>query len=392
MMMKSFFQIIPMFIVLGLVNSCVDSYQPDIDSGNNDPVLVVEGQVTNETGPFRVKLTTTFPLDNLQLTGDSVTDANVTIMDDQGHFYQLVHTTGGLYETEDKNLKGIPGNTYVLNITTLDGMQYESTPVTMLDVPDIDSVYFREENVSVLENGVESTQKRLNIYVDARASNGPPEFLRYAYDDTWEIKLSKHDVRIRTGSTNSTIVTDDVELAPGITETCWITKPSTSILVASGKNTSDNRVSDFKLTSIPQNNDRLYIKYSILVKQYAMTESMYNFWKVLKESNENNGGMYDRIPSQIYGNIECCSHTGNALGYFTASAVKEKRIFIAPGDQNMKTKSPYDGCIYVLHPNPRVVVFVYGHSASTGETVYTQDVYCSDCTIYGSSVEPDFWE
>ena len=378
--------------VLALANSCVDSYMPRIDGGDASPVLVVEGEVTNEEGPFRVKLSRTEALNKPQIQVDSVLGADVRIIDDLGTIFQLSYTKNGWYETADQHLKGVPERTYTLNITTDDGQQYESTPVRMLDAPDIDSVYFREEAVTSLENQNEVTGKQLNIYVDSKPSAGSPEFLKWTYSETWEIHMNKQDIRVKTGESAGSIVNMNVDLAPGIKEKCWITKPSASILIGTGKNNPRNNVSGMLLTSIKQGDDRLNVKYSILVKQYALSEEMYRFWKMLKEANEQTGGMYDRIPAQTFGNIDRCDQAGKALGYFGASAVRSERIFINPGDQTMKSVSPYAGCIYTTHPNPRVVVFVYGTSIGTGETVYTQDLYCSDCRIYGSGVEPGFWQ
>ncbi len=378
--------------VLLLFRSCTESYLPEISNADMEAILVVEGQITDVDGPFTVKLSRSFALNSPLLYGDTVTGANVQIIDDKGNLFQLFHTSGGVYETQDKHLRGVPGNTYILQITTDDGDQYESTPVEMLTPPGIDSVYFAEEYFTDPQNPHSGSQKRMNIMADSKASGGPPEYLKWSFDETWEISLIKDGVRVRQGDTQNSITQENVELAPGVVQTCWITRPSVSTLVASSKNTADNRISEYLLTSIKEGTDRLYIKYSILVKQYALTEKMYKFWKVLEETNENPGGIYEHVPSQIYGNIECCNREGKALGYFTASSVKTRRIFIAAADHSVKTSSPYAGCIYLKHPNPRVVAFVYGRSLATGEKVYTQDVYCSDCRLYGSAVKPDFWD
>ena len=197
---------------------------------------------------------------------------------------------------------------------------------------------------------------------------------------------------MQTGQTANSIIREDIELAHNVQEVCWVSKPSASIMIETGKDDPENKVSNFLLTSIGQGSDKLHVKYSILVKQYALTEEMYKYFKVLKDANEKTGGIYDRIPAQIFGNIDCCNHMGKALGYFAASSVQTKRIFVTPNEHTMSTKSPYDGCIYVTQYNPRVAVFIYGHAASNGRTIYTQDIYCSDCRTYGSGVQPAFWE
>jgi hypothetical protein len=108
----------------------------------------------------------------------------------------------------------------------------------------------------------------------------------------------------------------------------------------------------------------------MLVKQTALSKEIYNYWKKLKEANEEAGSMYDKVPSQIFGNIKCCNGKEQALGYFTASAVRAKRIFINPTEHGVETRNAFDGCTFGFFI-PRVANYYLGHIIAVGNKKYT---------------------
>ena len=93
--------------------------------------------------------------------------ADVKIIDDKGNSYRLLDDQNGWYETEDKDLKGVPGTSCTLKINDGEGNSFESTPELMQDVPDIDSVYFEEVKHIRFENDLTYKDNWLNILLDA---------------------------------------------------------------------------------------------------------------------------------------------------------------------------------------------------------------------------------
>ena len=69
-------------------NSCIDEYWPELDKYEN--LLVVDGYISNEPGPYEVKLSLSSKVD--QLTTNPVPNATVIIMDDQGVSEVLTET------------------------------------------------------------------------------------------------------------------------------------------------------------------------------------------------------------------------------------------------------------------------------------------------------------
>jgi hypothetical protein len=373
------------------VGSCVEPIVPVLNEKDSESVLVVDGKVTDEAGPFRVRLTRSVKVNVLYYL-DPVLDADVRIYDDKGNFFQLYSVNYGWYESEDKNLKGVPGNAYTLSVTTADGMQYESSSVLMSEAPDIDSLYFQEITRTRLEGnqGIEETW--MNILLDTHDPESKIKYWYYEFSETWEVKMIT-DVLVEHSppgtpsnkTTETVIISDDKSV-------CWVTKPSSTILLANTVSSPVDEIKGFTIQSLEPSEDKLHIRYSILVKQAAISRELYDFWKQLKDVNEDAGGLYEKLPSQVFGNISCCGGTARALGYFSALSVKAKRLFIERTEHHMKTKSAYDGCSYYDYvPMPYVPKSFFGVIKDSGTEVYCSSDYCADCRAYGTNVKPDFW-
>src|SRR5688572_9090959 len=79
-----------------------------------EKILVVEGGITNDSSFYQVKLTYSGPFRFGNFVPDSLveTKANVLLKDDAGNQAQMVHTSGGVYESLNDDFIGIPGRSY----------------------------------------------------------------------------------------------------------------------------------------------------------------------------------------------------------------------------------------------------------------------------------------
>jgi hypothetical protein len=381
-----------LFSLILPVESCIEPITPELNENDSESVMVVEGQITNEEGPFKVKLTISVPVDVMYYP-TPVTDAEVHILDDHGNSYQLFGDVNGWYETENKNLRGIPGNSYTLSITTKEGMQYESSSVLMEDVADIDSVYY--EQVKHTRFGDDKTYEDnwLNILIDTHDSESKTKYWFFGYEETWEVRMLTDYIMVEHSPPGSPDdfsweridIQDDKSV-------CWVTRPSNSIILASTANSPVNDIKRLRVQSLGPGEDKLHIRYSILVKQSAISRELYDYWKQLMDVNENVGGIFDKIPAQIYGNISCCDSSSRVLGYFSAISVKEKRIFIDKSEHMVETGSAYNGCYYYDYEQlPWIPKSYFGTISGKDTRVYCNADYCSDCRFYGTNIRPDFW-
>jgi hypothetical protein len=381
-------------MILGF-DRCVEPFIPLLEDKDTVNLLVVDGLITDETGPFGIHLSSTVPVYNKRnILEDSrpVSGAGVQILDDKGNVYMLYERDAGWYETEDKNLKGIPGNTYTLMVSTPDGKQYQSSPVLMLEGPEIDRVHFQEFRSTQFDLETPYEENWLNILVDSKAPNKDVAYFKWDFEETWEFEMPTYiEVWHGTGEGAPPPSIESIDIDEE-KKHCWVSESSSSVLIKSTLDNPSNEINSFILQSIGPANDRLNLKYSILVKQQVISRDLYNYFKRIRESNEETGGIYERTPAQIFGNIHCCDDEENALGYFNASAVKTKRIFIHPTDHSVSAGSVYGGCGWTTEIPRYQKVYLYGTSDNGNSNVWSTNIYCTDCRARGTNVEPDFWE
>jgi hypothetical protein len=74
-----------------------------------------------------------------------VSDATVSISDDQGNKSYLNNLNNGIYKTDSLEFRGSVGRTYTLHILTNEGEEYESDPCLMQSVAEIDSIYIERD-------------------------------------------------------------------------------------------------------------------------------------------------------------------------------------------------------------------------------------------------------
>lgn len=95
----------------------------DLNIKDNQSKLIIEGNVTNQPGPYFVKITRSVPLKE---TGayPTIDDAQVVISDDAGNSETLMAMGAGIYQT--KSISGVEGRTYTLQVQA-EGKEYTAT-------------------------------------------------------------------------------------------------------------------------------------------------------------------------------------------------------------------------------------------------------------------------
>ncbi|NQU52942.1 MAG: DUF4249 domain-containing protein [Bacteroidetes bacterium] len=366
--------------------SCEEPFTPDIEIDGYTNMLVVEGLITNEVGPFRVHLSSTISLDTT-ISTLPVYGALVEIYDDHGNSYTLQERSDGWYQTTSLNLKAELGVNYTLSVLTQDGVQYESSPVEMVNGPEIEKLHFKESLYTNFNKVPPKDEKLLDILIDTKGETNETSFVKWEFEETWEINIP-NEIEVVDGRGN---ITNNVVKPNNEMRNCWMSVNSNSIKVESTEHLEVNEIINFPLKSIAPEGNRLDIKYSILVKQYSMNKELYTFWSTLKEYNEDLGSMFDKTPSSIYGNIICCDNNKKALGYFMVSDVKQKRIFIDRSQHTVRSNTGYEACLYTDFKPDEFHIF-FGKTLESNRNIYNPIEWCVDCKIHGTNVKPPFWE
>ncbi|MBK7134413.1 MAG: DUF4249 domain-containing protein [Bacteroidales bacterium] len=315
--MKSFFTFI---LVLILMSSCISEFLPQITEEKE--MLVVQGLITDQKGANTIKLSKSMPL-GVRSEARPLGGCLVKIKDDFGNEAWLKESSQGTYVTDSLKFRGKVGRFYTLHISVPEGnrmIKYESFPVEMKPVPPIDSLYYQKTVISEKTekfDGIEGCQ----IYLDTHDPSNSCSYYRWEFSETWKLRLP-FDIP---------------------NQTCYITNISKDISIESTLAFKEDRIDRHPVTYISNLTDRLKTKYSILVNQYSLNEDEYNYWKKLKNITVSVGGLHDIIPSSIPSNIVCIENPGEkVLGYFSVSAISQKRIFIKEKFTGMV--DPYAKC------------------------------------------------
>ncbi|MEQ9288918.1 MAG: DUF4249 domain-containing protein [Cyclobacteriaceae bacterium] len=376
--------------------SCLDPFDPNISDSNKE-FLVVDGIITNQPGPYTVKVakSTSIEGESPQLTG-----MEISIEEIGGSRETLIETSNGIYQTQA--LQGELGKSYRLNIE-YNGSLYQSTWETIHPSPTIDSVYFVSESRGTTDkdNDLDGVQ----FFIDSHGDEDGTRYFRYEWDETWRIG-------VRWPSFFDYVANDTVVFTSNPRYDCWKYASPAGINIATTNGLSKNVLSQHPLGFMTADGERFTRRYSLLVKQYALAEKEYLFWKNLQESNEELGSLFDRQPAKVLGNI---TNTGNSdeliLGYFSASGVQEQRIFVSPSEvlPSLTLRPPcldldslfkselgdeYEATLVgELDLGKYFFDFIYSDFAIEPIGALVSPSNCSDCTTKGGYLtKPEFWD
>lgn len=164
--MKNF--TIPCLIALSFA-SCQEVI--DIDLNEAGPVLVVEGNYSDQPGPHQVSLTRSLNFDEPN-SFPAVTGAVVTLSDQSGNTQTLSETQPGIYQISSP---GTPGSTYTLNIKENEE-EYSTTcympPPVSIDTVLTDSITFGPSSNVFMRVKFTDPQGAKNFYRIIEIING----------------------------------------------------------------------------------------------------------------------------------------------------------------------------------------------------------------------------
>lgn len=297
---------------ISLTVSCVTEYQPDPLS--LPPSLVVEGQITDGSGPYIVRLTRTadysYKAINLLETG-----AVVTIEDNAGNRETLLEQSGGFYVTRTNGIQGVVGRSYKLLIQTKDGLRYESEPERLTAAPPILNVYTEYRNEAV--PGTATRRQGWDVYIDTKDPPEPGNYYRWEWTHYEYI-----DVCQKTLLASGNAYTGRSCCTP-----CWdITRCYNCISVNSDANINGQTISKQYILTAPYTSGS---KYYVEIQQQAISKGAYAFWKSVRGLVNNTGGLFDPAPAAVQGNIRCVSDPKRLVyGYFGATGLSQKDVYV----------------------------------------------------------------
>ena len=378
-------------LLMPVLYGCIDSFE--LKSIGSADLLVVEGVFTDQNVSHEIRLSRTAEIDAGEFTPEE--NAIVTIIGSEGLNLQFFESSPGRYETGAVPFRGIIGSTYKLLIELADGSTYESDSVLMRATPAIESIvaeFTRASEDLTLE------EDAIKIFARTGDPTGNTRFYRWEWEDTFEINTPlASDFEWVEGST---VIRREFP-----TDRCWSSDSSANILIKSTQNLEEDIVFRQLVRSIPAISEAWRVKYSILLRQFSLSESGFLFWEQLEKINEGQGTLFDQQPAAVVGNVRSITNPDEVvLGYFDAVQVREMRAFYTPEDflsDGFRPSVRGLACEQDTISINRIGEFMQNRiDANQPYSVIDVEVdgfrvapqVCSDCTSKGTNVRPTFWQ
>ncbi|MGK2862780.1 MAG: DUF4249 domain-containing protein [Chitinophagaceae bacterium] len=376
-------QHLPWIILLSVLwlIACKKPYDPpEIKIATN--FLVIDGSIT--CGNDAV---TTIVLSRTTNLGDSLVfnpelNASVFIEQEQGNTFPVTGQRAGTYQTQSLSLD--PTKKYRLKIRTADNKNYVSEYVPGKISPAIDSLSWKQ-----------NLDLTVSVFTHDLSKN--TRYYRWEYDESWNYRsIFSTDYGVQNGLI---FVVD----ATTQRDSCWRTDSSKNIVVGSSVALSEDVINEFPVAVIPQNDQRIGRRYSILVKQYALTEEAFRYLQLIQKNTQQLGTLFDAQPSQLKGNVQSVENPNEpVIGYISASTVSTKRIFIQNNQlTDWHYAQPVELCgnivfiaqnptNYAIWDFPDLSYAPYYFTSGGGIAILKKA--CLDCTVQGgTNVKPSFW-
>jgi len=354
---------------------------------NYSSVLVVDGLISNEKGPYTVKLSFTSPLNDYSIT--PATNCLVTISDNKGNTETLSETMPGYYTTSATGIQGKIGNSYKLTLETSDGNKYESEFQEIKGLVEIDTInaeFTKKEHLDY-PFGLPGYQ----FYVSTKIASNPNNYFLWIIEETYQYTA---DYKLDAIWDGTNILIEGADTISGYENLyrCWKTQKASNIFTGKTSNLVIPQIKNKPILFVGTNSKKLQERYSLLLKQCTVSFNAYLYWNSLEGILEQENILTTTQPYNLIGNIYNINNPNETVfGYFTVGSMSQKRIYV-----NTPTDVPfyYDLCYLtydyaeIFKPLKAPVFLILLENGFWAEVKEP----CIDCTSNGGSNEkPDFW-
>lgn len=383
-MLKKIYHI-NLILALLMVFSCRDPFEPELRDIPTE-VLVVEGYIEVD-GESEIRLSKTVPVRSTQ-SSPAIIGAKLSLLDSNNGRWEFVEKEEGVY-----SLIGnfSPFENYHLQIELPGAKIYRTENLQPIVSPEIEELGFIRD------------QNRVEIFVSTKGNDQARYFL-WSYQEHW---IFRPGVISRLIFENGLVRFREEDERIDL---CWNSNINPNIVLQNAARFEDNRILQRELVLIPNNSEKLTQRYSIEVKQMAISQEAFDFWEILKKNSDDIGGIFSPLPSLIRGNIyNVTDESEPVIGFISMGKSATKRIYI---DINDVFPWPvfipeYEFCRIsfqdTIPATDQAVFEAFGRGgrmparelrASNGEIIgyFGAPTQCVDCTLRGTKLRPEFWE
>ena len=367
-----------LFLSITLI-ACKEPFEPNLPIVPQG-YLVVEGFI-NAKGPTEIRLSRTVPLDQKRVMKPEL-NAFVRVEGEDNTTFNFLAAANGRYTSGTLPIN--PEKKYRLYIKTTNGSEYRSDYCGVKITPPIDSISWKEE------------QDKVTIYASTHDPNKKSVYYLWDYSETWELRSPfPPDVKVENGRVREMTGSDT------IVSVCWKYDSSSTINLGSSARLENDVIHFNPLVAHSKLDERFGVRYSILVRQYAINKEAYSFLDQMKKSTEGLGTIFDPQPTELKGNIRALKDsTELVVGMIYATTVEEQRIFISSSQLTPGDRFRIQNCVndtlslaQTVSAYPASLPFqgLYSLSGFLVGTIVSSN-FCVDCRYRGGKlIKPSYW-
>ncbi len=316
-------------------NSCKEVYNPEVDL--TKAALVVEGLITDEPGPYTVKLTKAIPYNLNALLPE--TGAQVFVEDEDGTRYAFKETSPGNYTSDPNKFKTVVGKAYTLVVKTVTNKAYRSSPQILYPKGRLDTIYpiIKTSPLRTYIGGelVIQNTKGVEFMGSIVMQNDSSPYYRFSNTLLLEYtsKFAKDTSKTPNYCWMKYTPYDYLNLSERMTQATRVPQSLGFCPLDSGYYGIIQEVSIVYHGGTP---DTIVVKKKLHVniisfKQYHLNPDIYQYYKSVNDQLSARQQILDPVTFQSIGNITCITNPDeSALGIFEASSVSMYTYYYLP--------------------------------------------------------------
>ena len=362
-----------------LVSACVYPYKPELEEKDLEKQLVVDGKIlVGGTSTITVNY-----LQPLSASSAGIPLAEAWVEDDKGNKYypDNDHAKGSYFVIQ---MPWAPSDAQYRTVIKCDAETYVSAWLTPDPAPEITDIRF------TADEGYVHVLADLDTHMERPGNYG------FMYEETWEFHSDFYPELFINPETW------EYYQPMGGYPFFWCYKSVASqglVLLGTESLQADGGIiRGVPVKSFARTDTRNHRKYSILVKEFALSREAYDFNRQLEEMAEIGGDLFTPDPGALPSNVVCESNANKkAMGMVLVGNVSSKRVFFT---------SPYlirrnatadfvdvpqnEMSYYYYELNYRPVQKVAGEQGTFNGWAPHR---CINCVEAGGTLEkPYFWE
>ena len=309
-----------------LLTGCLD--QISYETENYQYKLIVDGSVSNAPGPYRLKLFTSKQYTDPDNTEPFSAD-KVTLTEVGGKSINYAQKDGGVYETDSASFRCEIGKSYYIKIVTIDGKIYQSRPETILQPVPIDT-YKIDFSKDVLN------PRPFNLSIVTK----DPIIKSNLYQWKWA-HYDSTTACVKAKTWRGVVVNLCCNK-----EKCWNYAPCLDCIYTGSDALTNGKTIITPVGAFPYDSRKPYF---IVLQQFSISPQYFQFLKIANTQIYNSGGIFDNPPAKVPGNITNINDlTEDVLGYFSASGLTQKAVFIERDRKEYPRLTPPPKCDWNL--------------------------------------------